>query len=134
VDVLTANYDNNCTNANLNEGLLNTNNVNPTQFGKLYAYAVDGQVYAQPLYAHALAMPGKGTLNVLYMATMHNSVYAFDADAVSGTAPLWQVNLAAPSIPLQSACRVRRRTPTFSTKSGFSEHPRSASRATLYMS
>ena len=95
VDVLTANYDNNRTNANLDEGILNTNNVNPTQFGKLYAYPVDGQVYAQPLYVHALNMPGKGTLNVLYVATMHNSVYAFDADAANGTAPLWQVNLGS---------------------------------------
>jgi uncharacterized protein (TIGR03437 family) len=95
VDVLTANYDNNRTNANLNEGILNTNNVNPNQFGKLYAYPVDGQVYAQPLYVHALNMPGRGTLNVLYVTTMHNSVYAFDADAASGTAPLWQVNLGS---------------------------------------
>ena len=92
MDVLTANYDNNRTNQNLNESLLNTSNVNPTQFGKLYAYAVDGQVYAQPLYIHALSIPGSGTLNVLYVATMHNSVYAFDADA-GGTTPLWHVNL-----------------------------------------
>ncbi|MGA2131577.1 MAG: hypothetical protein ABSH50_04605 [Bryobacteraceae bacterium] len=93
LDVLTANYDNNRTSQNLNEGLLNTSNVNPAQFGQIYAYPVDGQVYAQPLYVHALGIPGKGTLNVLYVATMHNSVFAFDADATSGTAPLWQVNL-----------------------------------------
>jgi uncharacterized protein (TIGR03437 family) len=99
VDVLTGNYDNNRTNANLNEGLLNTNNVNPTQFGKLYTFPVDGQVYAQPLYVHSLNMPGQGTLNVLYVATMHNSVYAFDADAANGTAPLWQVNLGSPVDP-----------------------------------
>ena len=95
VDVLTANYDNNRTNANLNEGILNTNNVNPTQFGKLWTYPVDGQVYAQPLYVHSLTIAGTGTLNVLYVATMHNSVYAFDADGVGGTAPLWQVNLGS---------------------------------------
>ncbi|MGA3073465.1 MAG: hypothetical protein ABSG56_07220 [Bryobacteraceae bacterium] len=95
VDVLTANYDNSRTNANLNEGILNTNNVNATQFGKLWAYPVDGQVYAQPLYVHALSIPGEGTLNVLYVATMHNSVYAFDADASGRTAPLWQVNLGS---------------------------------------
>lgn len=93
IDVLTANYDNNRTNANLNEWILNTNNVNSTQFGKLYTFPVDGQIYAQPLYVHALNMPDKGPLNVLYVATMHNSVYAFDADAATGTAPLWQVNL-----------------------------------------
>jgi len=100
IDVLTANYDNNRTSANLNEWLLNTSNVNPTQFGKLYAFPVDGQIYAQPLYVHAFNIPGKGTLNVLYVATMHNSVYAFDADAASGTAPLWQVNLGATVNPL----------------------------------
>ena len=99
VDVLTANYDNNRTNGNLNETILNLNNVNPTQFGKLYSFPVDGEVYAQPLYAHGLSMPGKGTLNVLYVATMHNSVYAFDADATSGTAPLWHVNLGSPINP-----------------------------------
>ena len=99
VDVLTANYDNNRTNANMNEGILNLNNVNPTQFGKLYTFPVDGQVYAQPLYVHALNMPGKGTLNVLFVATMHNSVYAFDADAANGTAPLWQVNLGSSVSP-----------------------------------
>ncbi len=97
VDVPTANYDNERTSEDLNEGILNTVNVNPGQFGKLYAYPVDGQVYAQPLYVHALSMPSKGTLNVLYVATMHNSVYAFDADATAGTAPLWQVSLG-PSV------------------------------------
>jgi len=95
VDVLTANYDNNRTNANLNEGILNLNNVNPNQFGKLYSFPVDGQIYAQPLYVHAMNMPGKGLLNVLYVATMHNSVYAFDADASTGTAALWHVNLGS---------------------------------------
>lgn len=93
VDVLTANYDNERTNANPNEGILNTNNVNSTQFGKLFSFAVDGQVYAQPLYVHGVPVSGKGTLNVLYVATMHNTVYAFDADASTATAPLWQVNL-----------------------------------------
>src|SRR5579864_5039401 len=90
-DVLTANYDNNRTNANLHEWLLNTSNVNPMQFGKLYSLPVDGQVYAQPLFVHALDIPGTGTVNVLYVATMHNSVYAFNADAAGGP-PLWQVN------------------------------------------
>lgn len=93
-DVLTGNYDNDRTNSNPHETLLNTNNVNPTQFGKLYILPVDGQVYAQPLYVHALNVPGKGRRNVLYAATMHNSVYAFDADT-AGAAPLWQVNLGA---------------------------------------
>ncbi|MFN7993305.1 MAG: hypothetical protein U0Q18_06875 [Bryobacteraceae bacterium] len=99
VDVLTANYSNDRTNANNDELVLNTSNVNPTQFGKVFTFSVDGQVYAQPLYVHGLNIPGKGTLNVLYVATMHNSVYAFDADAKTGTGPLWKVNFGAPVDP-----------------------------------
>src|ERR1700689_5122326 len=100
VDVPTANYDINRTNANLNEGILNIIHVNDNQFGKLYAFPVDGQVYAQPLYLHGFNIPGKGTLNVLCVVTMHNSVYAFDADATGVTAPLWHVNLGASVNPL----------------------------------
>ena len=99
-DVTTANYDNNRTNATLAEGILDTANVNGTQFGRLFAFAVDGQVYAQPLFVHALPIPGKGTLDVLYVATMHNSVYAFDAAASTGLAPLWQVNLGISVEPM----------------------------------
>lgn len=91
VDVLTANYDNNRTNANLGEFVLNKSNVNPTQFGKLFSLAVDGQVYAQPLYVRGVNL-ADGASNVLYVATMNNSVYAFDADAATSTAPIWHRN------------------------------------------
>ncbi len=100
VDVTRAKYDNNRTNANPNEPGLNTLDVNVNQFGLVHIFPVDGQVYAQPLYLHGFSMPGKGTLNVLYVATMHNSVYAFDADASSGTGQLWQVNLGTSINPL----------------------------------
>src|ERR1017187_5091854 len=92
VDVLTANYDNNRTNANLSEFVLNKSNVNPAQFGKLYAFPIDGEAYAQPLYVRGVNFPGGAARNVLYVATMHNSVYAFDADATGSTDPLWKVN------------------------------------------
>lgn len=91
VDVLTANYDNNRTSANLGEFVLNKSNVNPNQFGKLYTLATDGEVYAQPLFVRGVALPG-GTKNVLYVATMNNSVYAYDADSASSTAPIWKRN------------------------------------------
>jgi len=91
VDVLTANYDNNRTNANLGEFVLNKANVNPTQFGKLYTLAVDGDVYAQPLYKRGVDVAGV-THNILFVATMNNSVYAFDADAASSNAPIWKRN------------------------------------------
>jgi uncharacterized protein (TIGR03437 family) len=98
VDVLTANYDNNRTNANLGEFVLNQANVNPTQFGKLFSLAVDGQVYAQPLYMRGVNITGD-TRNVLFVATMNNSVYAFDADATASTAPLWHSNFGQPVDP-----------------------------------
>jgi uncharacterized protein (TIGR03437 family) len=91
VNVLTANYDLQRTNANLQETTLTPSNVNTGQFGRLGAFPVDGQVYAQPLYV-------AGARNVVYIATMHNSVYAFDADAVQSSSPIWQVNLG-PSVP-----------------------------------
>ncbi len=98
VDVLTANYDNNRTNANLSEFVLNKSNVNPAHFGKLYAFSIDGEAYAQPLYLRGVNIGG-ATHNVLYAATMHNSVYAFDADAAGSTAPLWKVNFGTPVNP-----------------------------------
>jgi uncharacterized protein (TIGR03437 family) len=99
-DVVTANYDLNRTNANLHETLLTPSNVNPRQFGKVFSFAVDGQVYAQPLYLHGVQF-GSGALhNVVFVATMHNSVYAFDADGGNGLAPLWQVNFGPSVNPL----------------------------------
>ena len=96
VNVLTANYDNSRTNANLNETRLNPSNVNSDAFGKIGSLPVDGQIYAQVLYASGIQIPAKGVRNVIYAGTMHNSVYAFDADAPDSMDPLWQVNLGAP--------------------------------------
>jgi hypothetical protein len=98
VNVLTVNYDNARTNSNLNETILNHANVNSGQFGKLFTLQVDGQVYTQPLYVNGVTIPGKGVHNVVYVTTMHNSVYAFDADPVATHDPFWQVNLG-PSVP-----------------------------------
>src|SRR5450755_418352 len=98
VDVLTANYDNNRTSANLGEFVLNKSNVNPDRFGKLYSFAVDGEVYAQPLYVRGVNISG-GARSVLYVATMNDSVYAFDADAATSTVPLWKHNFGTPVDP-----------------------------------
>ncbi len=89
--VLTSQYDNSRTGCNLNETLLAPQNVNPNQFGKLFSRRVDGAIYAQPLYIPRLEMPGKGRHNVVFVATEHDSVYAFDADG-SPQEPLWKVS------------------------------------------
>jgi hypothetical protein len=63
VNVLTANYDNERTNANLKEVTLNPSNVSKDTFGKIGSFPVDGQIYAQPLYAAGIQIPGKGLRN-----------------------------------------------------------------------
>ncbi len=89
--VTTSQYDNARTGATLNEKILTPQNVNPSHFGKLGAFKVDGVVYAQPLFIPNVEIPGKGTHDVLYVATEHDSVYAFDANR-PGDPPLWHVS------------------------------------------
>jgi len=89
--IATAQYDNARTGANLLETILTPQNVNVGQFGRISFFPVDGDVYAQPLYVPKLEIPGKGTHNVVFIATEKDSVYAFDADATSAE-PLWQVS------------------------------------------
>jgi hypothetical protein len=90
VSVLTHHNDNARTGANLAETVLTPARVKQG-FGMLFELPVDDQIYAQPLYAASVAIPGKGTRDVLYVATVNNSLYAFDA--VAGGAPLWHRSL-----------------------------------------
>lgn len=89
--VTTSQYDNFRTAATLNEKILTPQNVNARHFGKLGAFKVDGAVYAQPLFLPGVEVPGKGTHDVIYVATEHDSVYAFDAYKPNDP-PLWQVS------------------------------------------
>ena len=81
LDVVTERYDDSRLGANLAETALDTTHVNVADFGKLWSYTVSGSVYAQPLYVRNVTIPGQGTHNVLYVVTMNDIVYAFDADS-----------------------------------------------------
>ena len=93
--VATAQYDNARTGANIHETSLTPANVNVRQFGKVFTYAVDGDVYAQPLLMPNLEIPGQGRRNMIFIATENDSVYAFDADGKS-TMPLWKTSFIRP--------------------------------------
>jgi hypothetical protein len=90
--ITTSQYDKLRTGTTLVEKFLTPQNVNANQFGKLGAFRVDGAVYAQPLFIPSLEIPGKGKHDVLFVATEHDTVYAFDADRPADP-PLWQVSL-----------------------------------------
>jgi hypothetical protein len=98
-NVLTERYDNARTGANLSETQLNPSTVASGAFGRIGNYTVDGSVYAQPLYVQNVAIPGVGTRNMLYVVTMENVVYAFNADSV-GSAPLWALLTLPAPVPI----------------------------------
>lgn len=89
--VTTYHDDNARDGANTQEYALTPANVNTTSFGKLFSCTVDGAVYAQPLWVAGLTINGT-VHNVVFVATAHDSLYAFDADQ-SPCQPLWQVSL-----------------------------------------
>lgn len=81
---------------NLEETTLTPSNVNPTLFGKLAAYPLDDQAFAQPLYVSGVLFPSVGQHNAVYVATESNTVYALDADG-KASAPFWKKRLMPPA-------------------------------------
>jgi hypothetical protein len=105
-DVVTHHYDAMRSGTNTHELTLTPSNVNSTTFGKVAEFVVDGQIDGQLLYLNQMAIPGAGNKNVLYFATENDSVYAMDADSISGTAAtvLWKTRtLPAGEAPLTTA-------------------------------
>jgi hypothetical protein len=109
ISVTTWHYDNMRDGANTNETILTPSNVNTTTFGKLSTDPVDGFIVGQPLYLPGVEIAGQ-LHNVVYVATMHDSVYAFDADSAN-SAPLWMTSIfnyspaGATSVPISvSGC------------------------------
>jgi outer membrane protein assembly factor BamB len=90
----------------------NAQSLHTGNFGKLWTFFADGHIVAQPLYVANLAIdtptkpgiaPVKGTFNAVIIATMHNTVYAYDADKArrgpnGQTIPLWATWLGKPRL------------------------------------
>ncbi len=96
VDVLTQHNDNARTGVNLEETLLRPTSVNQLQFGMLFKRVVDDQLYTQPLVATGVQVGG-GTRDLVYVTTVNNSVYAFDAKDAAASLPVWHVNFGTPA-------------------------------------
>jgi hypothetical protein len=95
MNVVTYHNDNARSGQNLNETVLTPQSVNTNLFGTLFSVPVDGNVYTEPLYLADVNVLGNGMHNIVYVATEHDSVYAFDAD--SAGPPLWQVSFIDPA-------------------------------------
>jgi hypothetical protein len=93
-DSVTWRYDNSRSGLNPNETILTTANVNSTAFGKVGEFAVDGQIDGQVLYLGQVSIGGQ-MKNVIYFATENDTVYALDADSISGSTAtvLWSKSL-----------------------------------------
>jgi hypothetical protein len=92
VSVTTWHYDKGRSGLNPKETALSPGSVSSKTFGKLFSYLVDGYAYAEPLLMSNVTING-AVHNVVYVATEHDSVYAFDADNYGSGAPLWHVSL-----------------------------------------
>ncbi len=93
VNVLTQHNDIARSGTNLKETTLTSTNVATPAFGMRFVRAVDDQIYGQPLIVSGVDVPGKGKRNLVYVATVAGTVYAFDADSASETEPLWKQTL-----------------------------------------
>ena len=96
VNVIMQHNDLARTGANLHETILTPENVNKDQFGMLWKRPVDDQLYTQPLVLTDVHVGG-GWHDLVFVTTVNNSVYAFDANARNEKDPYWHVNFGTPA-------------------------------------
>jgi len=108
-DSVTWRYDNSRDGLNSNETTLTTANVNSTTFGKVGEFTVDGRIDGEVLYLGQISISGQ-MKNVIYFATENGTVYAVDADSISGTTAtvLWSKSL----VPSGEAPALNEETPS----------------------
>jgi uncharacterized protein YceK len=92
---LTWKVNNQRTGLQPNETILTPANVNATQFGEMFSNPIDGWAYAQPLYVPNVTIGGV-MHNVVFVATEHATIFAFDADKAGP--PLWRTSFLGPGI------------------------------------
>jgi hypothetical protein len=120
--VLTWHNDNARTGQNQQETVLTPANVNSKQFGKVFSHPIRGQAYAQPLYVPGVKIPGKGTHNVVYVATEHDQVYAFDADGLTSQ-PLWHDSFINPAQGITTVSTQKSPCPSLKPEAGITSTP-----------
>jgi PA14 domain/Secretion system C-terminal sorting domain len=124
ISVLTQHNDLNRTGWNSKETVLNHTNVASGTFGCIGTLSIDDEVYAQPLIVNKITI-GNYTGSVMYIASVNNSVYAFNVADVSQGIPLWQVNLSPQGqrAPANSDLKdARKGTPCAGNYKDFSGH------------
>jgi len=120
--VTTSQYGNMRMGANTGETVLTPSNVNAKQFGKLHTFAVDGDIYAQPLFLPEIEFSGRGKHNAVFIATEHDSVYAFDADGKSSE-PLWKASFVRSDIGITPLTARDVRCPFIAPEVGITSTP-----------
>ncbi|MEO8561565.1 MAG: hypothetical protein ABI601_05790 [bacterium] len=96
VDVTTHHNDNLRTGSNTRETVLTPASVNRSSFGMLFKRSLDDQLYTQPLVATGIRVDG-GLHDLVFVTTVNNSVYAFDANDPEAVTPVWHVNFGTPA-------------------------------------
>lgn len=92
VSVIMNHNDYSRTGWNKEETVLNVENVSSGNFGKIFSREVDDQIFAQPLVVSSVSIAG-GVHNIVIVATVNNSIYAFNADDRSISRPYWKASL-----------------------------------------